>query len=241
MPSPLSCTSTDSSPWFLNRTSRPTQLDPLYFIVAGPLSRTKARRSCIETVLHQLFHYRTQIDNDLAGLNLMDLQIVSKVLKELEQFGSTVRPSMGFIVAMAWLLEETRSRELFGSGSAFWRENVTASSSNNILQFYAGSTNEKQIFLDECHAPDSIASYCPSSQGQLNISSAVDLWRGFCSKEIGLILMWFSRHAFYIPWVIQLIMLQSQGDFQRFLHAKSDMSKCHNRSRRHFYPLNVPE
>jgi hypothetical protein len=117
MPSPLSCTSIDSSPWFLKRTSRPIQLDPLYFVVAGPLSRTNARRSCIETVFHQLFHYRTQIDNDLAGLNLMDLQIVSKVLEELEQFGSTVRPSMGFIVAMAWLLEATRSRELFGSGN----------------------------------------------------------------------------------------------------------------------------
>ena len=47
----------------------------------------------------------------------MDLQIVSKVLEELKQFGSTVRPSMSFIVAMAWLLEATRSRELFGSGN----------------------------------------------------------------------------------------------------------------------------
>jgi hypothetical protein len=104
----------------------------------------------------------------------MDLQIVSKVLEELEQFGSTVRPSMGFIVAMAWLLEETRSRELSGSGSAF----DARTSLPPPTRFYisvAGSTNEKQIFLDECHAPDFMDSYCSSFQGQSIFSPAVDL------------------------------------------------------------------
>ena len=38
-----------------------------------------------------------------------------------------------------------------------------------------GLTNEKQIFLDKCHAPDFMDSYCSSFQGQLIFSSAVDL------------------------------------------------------------------
>ena len=41
------------------------------------LGHTNARRSCIETVLHQLLHDGAQIDNDLAGLDLVDLQIVN--------------------------------------------------------------------------------------------------------------------------------------------------------------------
>ena len=62
----------------------------------------------------------------------------------------------------------------------------------------ARSTNEKQIFLDECHAPDFMDSYCSSFQGPLIFSSAIVLWRrGFWGKGIGpILLMWLSTHAF---------------------------------------------
>jgi hypothetical protein len=41
------------------------------------LGHTNARRSCIETVLHQLLHDGAQINDDLPRLDLMDLQMVN--------------------------------------------------------------------------------------------------------------------------------------------------------------------
>jgi hypothetical protein len=52
--------------------------------VAGLLRGTNARRSSIETVLHQFLHDGAQIDNDLAGLDLMNLQIVKDVPNPFE-------------------------------------------------------------------------------------------------------------------------------------------------------------
>jgi len=52
--------------------------------VAGLLWGTNARRSSIETVLHQFLHDGAQIDNDLAGLDLMNLQVVKNIINPFE-------------------------------------------------------------------------------------------------------------------------------------------------------------
>ena len=53
-----------------------------------------------------------------------------------------------------------------------------------------------------------------------------------------------SRMLFNISYFVNHTvnnMLPFWGDLQGFLYPKSDIPKCHHRSRRHFYPLNILE
>jgi hypothetical protein len=72
---------------------------------------TYIRRPRIKTILNQLFHHGTKINDDLTGLDLMHLLISEALERERERGHAdsiTVRPSMGFMVAIAWRLEESR-------------------------------------------------------------------------------------------------------------------------------------
>lgn len=65
----------------------------LHFGVAGSLVATNARGSSVEAVLHQLLHNGAQVNNDLTGLDLMDLQAVSDVCESMEEV-LTYRPAL---------------------------------------------------------------------------------------------------------------------------------------------------
>jgi DNA-directed RNA polymerase subunit RPC12/RpoP len=76
------------------------------FLLRSLLGHTYACRSCIETVLHQLLHNRAQIDNNLARLDLMNLQMISDESNPFEM-ASTYRPALygldGGHGMVAWL------------------------------------------------------------------------------------------------------------------------------------------
>jgi hypothetical protein len=70
----------------------------------------------VKTVLHQLLHHGTEVDNDLPRLYLVDLhkQDLSNCSEISAEFELTVRPSIGLIVAIMALsrheLESASSR-----------------------------------------------------------------------------------------------------------------------------------
>jgi hypothetical protein len=57
------------------------------------LGHTNARRSRIETVLHQLLHDGAQINDDLPRLDLMDLQMVNNKYYSFDA-SLTYRPAL---------------------------------------------------------------------------------------------------------------------------------------------------
>jgi hypothetical protein len=75
--------------------------------VAG--SQTYTRRSCIETVFHQLFDNRTQINYDLTGLYLVHLGVPQKLAMYLAPniIGFSYRPALyGFYGGHGMIAEE---------------------------------------------------------------------------------------------------------------------------------------
>lgn len=73
-----------------------------------PWELTYASRASINAIFDQFFDHRTQIHNDLAGLNLMDLRVCqsSALWVVLMACLGTVRPSICLMVAIVkvhWL------------------------------------------------------------------------------------------------------------------------------------------
>jgi hypothetical protein len=65
------------------------QINPISLL----LGHTNARRSRIETVLHQLLHDGAQINDDLPRLDLMDLQVVNNKFYSFDA-SLTYRPAL---------------------------------------------------------------------------------------------------------------------------------------------------
>ena len=66
----------ESRPLFLNRTSDGARMGQLFATSSTRTvdsSRTNGRRFSIQTIFDELLYHRAQVDNDLAGLDLMNL------------------------------------------------------------------------------------------------------------------------------------------------------------------------